>query len=101
MIVNGLHVLPVPVKLEFLGLCAGSPGQDDAAGYAIEYDTSPNNSRPGSKRGGEHLFFPGQINGTTGYEELRVRERGGIKPSVGSMSGDGDSQGRRCIVGVP
>ncbi|MCR4341257.1 MAG: tRNA uridine-5-carboxymethylaminomethyl(34) synthesis enzyme MnmG [Gemmatimonadaceae bacterium] len=71
--VNGLSTsLPAPVQLEIL---RSIPGLEQArmnrAGYAIEYDYYPPTqldqtlqvkSIPG-------LFFAGQINGTTGYEE--------------------------------
>jgi tRNA uridine 5-carboxymethylaminomethyl modification enzyme len=71
--VNGLSTsLPAPVQLEIL---RSIPGLEQArmnrAGYAIEYDYYPPTqldqtlqvkSVPG-------LFFAGQINGTTGYEE--------------------------------
>ena len=71
--VNGLSTsLPSEVQLEFL---RSVPGLEDVrmtrAGYAIEYDYFPPHQLrhtlelkdvPG-------LFFAGQINGTTGYEE--------------------------------
>jgi len=71
--VNGLSTsLPAPVQLEIL---RSIPGLEhvrmNRAGYAIEYDYYPPTqldqtlqvkSVPG-------LFFAGQINGTTGYEE--------------------------------
>ena len=71
--VNGLSTsLPAPVQLEIL---RSVPGLErvrmNRAGYAIEYDYYPPTqldqtlqvkSVPG-------LFFAGQINGTTGYEE--------------------------------
>lgn len=73
MYVNGLSTsLPSEVQLEFL---RAVPGLEDVrmtrAGYAIEYDYFPPHQLrhtlelkdvPG-------LFFAGQINGTTGYEE--------------------------------
>jgi tRNA uridine 5-carboxymethylaminomethyl modification enzyme len=71
--VNGLSTsLPVPVQLEML---RSVPGLERAnmtrAGYAIEYDYYPptqldSTLQVKALRG---LFFAGQINGTTGYEE--------------------------------
>jgi tRNA uridine 5-carboxymethylaminomethyl modification enzyme len=71
--VNGLSTsLPAPVQIELL---RSVPGLERAemtrAGYAIEYDYYPPTQldatlRVKSLRG---LFFAGQINGTTGYEE--------------------------------
>jgi len=71
--VNGLSTsLPVAVQLEFLH---GVPGLEHARmtrpGYAIEYDYyPPTQLTPWLEvKTVEHLFFAGQINGTTGYEE--------------------------------
>jgi tRNA uridine 5-carboxymethylaminomethyl modification enzyme len=71
--VNGLSTsLPVAVQLEFL---RAVPGLDRARmtrpGYAIEYDYyPPTQLTPWLEvKAVEHLFFAGQINGTTGYEE--------------------------------
>src|SRR6266508_1859788 len=71
--VNGLSTsLPVAVQLEFL---QPVPGLDRAKmtrpGYAIEYDYyPPTQLTPWLEvKTIEHLFFAGQINGTTGYEE--------------------------------
>jgi len=71
--VNGLSTsLPVPVQLEFL---RAVPGLDRATmtrpGYAIEYDYYPPTQLTPwlETKAVEHLFFAGQINGTTGYEE--------------------------------
>jgi tRNA uridine 5-carboxymethylaminomethyl modification enzyme len=73
MYVNGLSTsLPPAVQLEFL---RSVPGLEQAemtrAGYAIEYDYfPPTQLDPTLKvRGVEGLYFAGQINGTTGYEE--------------------------------
>ena len=71
--VNGLSTsLPVSVQLEFLHAV---PGLEHArmtrAGYAIEYDYYPPNQLTPwlETKAVERLFFAGQINGTTGYEE--------------------------------
>jgi len=71
--VNGLSTsLPVPVQLEFL---RAVPGLERAImtrpGYAIEYDYYPPTQLTPwlETKAIEHLFFAGQINGTTGYEE--------------------------------
>src|SRR5438309_9578042 len=71
--VNGLSTsLPVSVQLEFL---RAVPGLERAKmtrpGYAIEYDYYPPTQLTPwlETKAVEHLFFAGQINGTTGYEE--------------------------------
>ncbi len=71
--VNGLSTsLPVAVQLEFLHAV---PGLEHAKmtrpGYAIEYDYyPPTQLTPWLEvKAVELLFFAGQINGTTGYEE--------------------------------
>jgi tRNA uridine 5-carboxymethylaminomethyl modification enzyme len=71
--VNGLSTsLPVSVQLEFL---RAVPGLERArmtrAGYAIEYDYYPPTQLTPwlETKAVERLFFAGQINGTTGYEE--------------------------------
>ncbi len=71
--VNGLSTsLPIAVQLEFL---RAVPGLERAKmtrpGYAIEYDYyPPTQLTPWLEvKAVEHLFFAGQINGTTGYEE--------------------------------
>src|SRR5256712_7344840 len=71
--VNGLSTsLPVPVQLEFL---RAVPGLERARmtrpGYAIEYDYYPPTQLTPwlETKAVEYLFFAGQINGTTGYEE--------------------------------
>jgi tRNA uridine 5-carboxymethylaminomethyl modification enzyme len=71
--VNGLSTsLPVAVQLEFL---RAVPGLERVhmtrPGYAIEYDYyPPTQLTPWLEvKVLEHLFFAGQINGTTGYEE--------------------------------
>jgi tRNA uridine 5-carboxymethylaminomethyl modification enzyme len=71
--VNGLSTsLPVHVQLEFL---RAVPGLERAVmtrpGYAIEYDYYPPDQLTPwlETKAIERLFFAGQINGTTGYEE--------------------------------
>jgi tRNA uridine 5-carboxymethylaminomethyl modification enzyme len=71
--VNGLSTsLPVPVQLEMLH---SVPGLERAhmtrAGYAIEYDYYPPTQLDATLqvKALRGLFFAGQINGTTGYEE--------------------------------
>lgn len=71
--VNGLSTsLPVDVQLRMLHAV---PGLESArmtrAGYAIEYDYYPPTQLDASLqlRALPGLFFAGQINGTTGYEE--------------------------------
>src|SRR5213595_1075645 len=71
--VNGLSTsLPVAVQLEFLHAV---PGLERAhmtrPGYAIEYDYYPPTQLTPwlETKAVEYLFFAGQINGTTGYEE--------------------------------
>ena len=71
--VNGLSTsLPVRVQLEFLRAVPGLEGaRMTRPGYAIEYDYYPPTQLTPwlETRAIEHLFFAGQINGTTGYEE--------------------------------
>ena len=73
MYVNGLSTsLPAPVQLEILRTV---PGLADVrmtrAGYAIEYDYYPPTQLDASLavKALRGLYFAGQINGTTGYEE--------------------------------
>src|SRR2546425_1358661 len=94
--VNGLSTsLPVSVQLEFL---RAVPGLERAKmtrpGYAIEYDYYPPTQLTPwlETKVVEHLFFAGQINGTTGYEEAAgqgvvaginaVRRIRGVEPVV-------------------
>jgi len=71
--VNGLSTsLPVAVQLEFLHAVPGlERAKMTRPGYAIEYDYyPPTQLTPWLEvKTVEHLFFAGQINGTTGYEE--------------------------------
>jgi len=71
--VNGLSTsLPAPVQLEVLRTIPGlSDVRMTRAGYAIEYDFFPPTQLDASfqVKALRGLFFAGQINGTTGYEE--------------------------------
>jgi tRNA uridine 5-carboxymethylaminomethyl modification enzyme len=71
--VNGLSTsLPAEVQLEFLRTV---PGLEDVimtkVGYAIEYDYFPPHQLRHTLevKGIRGLYFAGQVNGTTGYEE--------------------------------
>lgn len=71
--VNGLSTsLPAPVQLAILRTVRGLESvQMTRAGYAIEYDYYPPTQLAPSleSRAIAGLFFAGQVNGTTGYEE--------------------------------
>lgn len=71
--VNGLSTsLPAPVQLDVLRSITGLEAvQMTRAGYAIEYDYFPPTQLWPSleSRAVPGLFFAGQVNGTTGYEE--------------------------------
>jgi tRNA uridine 5-carboxymethylaminomethyl modification enzyme len=71
--VNGLSTsLPAPVQLEILRSIRGlSDVRMNRAGYAIEYDYYPPTQLDSSLqvKSVPGLYFAGQINGTTGYEE--------------------------------
>lgn len=71
--VNGLSTsLPAPVQLEILHSVAGMENaRMTRAGYAIEYDYYPPTQLDATLqvKALRGLFFAGQINGTTGYEE--------------------------------
>src|SRR5256712_12341057 len=75
--VNGLSTsLPVQVQVEFVHAV---PGLERAKltrrGYAIEYDYYPPTQLTPwlETKAIEHLWFAGQINGTTGYEEAAAQ----------------------------
>ena len=94
--VNGLSTsLPVAVQLEFLHAVPGlERARMTRPGYAIEYDYyPPTQLTPWLEvKTVEYLFFAGQINGTTGYEEAAgqgvvaginaVRRIRGVEPVV-------------------
>jgi tRNA uridine 5-carboxymethylaminomethyl modification enzyme len=71
--VNGLSTsLPVDVQVEMLRSVPGLERADmTRAGYAIEYDYYVPTQLDGTLavRNARGLYFAGQINGTTGYEE--------------------------------
>ena len=71
--VNGLSTsLPAAVQLAFLHAVPGlERAKMTRPGYAIEYDYYPPTQLTPwlETKALEHLFFAGQINGTTGYEE--------------------------------
>jgi len=71
--VNGLSTsLPAPVQLEIMRTVPGLENvRMNRAGYAIEYDYYPPTQLDATLRvkAIPGLFFAGQINGTTGYEE--------------------------------
>ena len=73
MYVNGLSTsLPPPVQLEYLRSVPGLERVEmTRPGYAIEYDYFPPTQldRTLKARGLDGLYFAGQVNGTTGYEE--------------------------------
>ncbi len=71
--VNGLSTsLPAPVQLQILRSVPGLEAvRMTRAGYAIEYDYYPPTQLDASlaSRAIHGLYFAGQVNGTTGYEE--------------------------------
>jgi tRNA uridine 5-carboxymethylaminomethyl modification enzyme len=73
MYVNGLSTsMPIPVQLKMVRSVDGLEGaRMTKPGYAIEYDYYPPHQidLTLATRAIPNLFFAGQINGTTGYEE--------------------------------
>jgi tRNA uridine 5-carboxymethylaminomethyl modification enzyme len=94
--VNGLSTsLPAPVQLEILH---SVPGLENArmtrAGYAIEYDYYPPTQLDATLqvKALRGLFFAGQINGTTGYEEAAGQG------TVAGLNAGRQALGKRAVV---
>ncbi|MDB4877315.1 MAG: glucose inhibited division protein [Gemmatimonadetes bacterium] len=104
--VNGLSTsLPAPVQLEILH---SVPGLERArmtrAGYAIEYDYYPPTQLDATLqvKALRGLFFAGQINGTTGYEEAAGQGlAAGLNAARQALGKDGIVLGRESsYIGV-
>ena len=106
MYVNGLSTsLPAGVQLEFLRQVPGlEQVKMTRAGYAIEYDYFPPTQLAPTLqvRGFEGLFFGGQINGTTGYEEAAGQGLlAGLNAAAAALDREGVIIGRdAAFVGV-
>ncbi|UNU73617.1 tRNA uridine-5-carboxymethylaminomethyl(34) synthesis enzyme MnmG [Moraxella nasovis] len=74
---NGISTsLPFDVQIDFIRSMKGLENAHiTRPGYAIEYDYfDPQNLRPTLEtKSIDHLYFAGQINGTTGYEEAAAQ----------------------------
>jgi len=94
--VNGLSTsLPAPVQLEILRSIQGLSNVNmNRAGYAIEYDYYPPTQLDSSLqvKAISGLYFAGQINGTTGYEEASGQ---GV---VAGLNAALSAQGREPLV---
>jgi tRNA uridine 5-carboxymethylaminomethyl modification enzyme len=96
MYVNGLSTsLPVAVQLDVLRSVPGLANvQMTRAGYAIEYDYYPPTQLDASLQVKRvpGLYFAGQINGTTGYEEAAGQ---GV---VAGINAAGSALGKSSVV---
>jgi len=106
MYVNGLSTsLPADVQLEYL---RSVPGLERVAmtrpGYAIEYDYFPPTQldRCLSVKSLQGLYFAGQVNGTTGYEEAAGQGAvAGLNAAMHALNREPVSLGRdQAMVGV-
>jgi tRNA uridine 5-carboxymethylaminomethyl modification enzyme len=74
---NGISTsLPVDVQLAILASLPGFERAEMARpGYAVEYDFFPPDQiqRTMESKSIEHLYFAGQVNGTSGYEEAAAQ----------------------------
>jgi len=104
--VNGLSTsLPATVQLEILRSIRGlSSVRMNRAGYAIEYDYYPPTQLDASLqvKAIHGLYFAGQINGTTGYEEAAGQGVvAGLNAALASQKRDSLTLGRETsYIGV-
>ena len=104
--VNGLSTsLPAPVQLDIMRSVSGLENvRMNRAGYAIEYDYYPPTqlSPTLEVKAVRGLFFAGQINGTTGYEEAAGQGvLAGINAGRAALGSDGVILGRETsYIGV-
>src|SRR3954466_5571790 len=104
--VNGLSTsLPVEVQLEILRTVPGlADVRMNRAGYAIEYDYYPPTQLDASLqvKAIPGLYFAGQINGTTGYEEAAGQGLvAGLNAALATQNREGLVLGRETsYIGV-